>query len=60
MVYFFSRFTLATKLTKVVLFEVALSGVALSGIWQKEYFSFFKVTYLSSSKAEVSRFTTLP
>ena len=54
MAYFFSRYTLPTNLTKVVLFEVALSG-----IWQKKYFSIFKVTYLSSSKAQVSTFATL-
>ena len=55
MVYILSRYTsVATNLAKKVLFEVGLSDNC-----QKKYFSCFKVNYLSFSKAEVSKFTTL-
>ena len=50
-----SRYTwVATNLNIKVLFEVGLSDV-----WQKKYFSFFKLSYLSFSKAEVSKFASL-
>ena len=45
--HFLSRYaSVATKQTKIVLFELGLSG-----IWQKKCFSLFKVNYLTSSKA---------
>ena len=53
-VYFISWYTsVATNLTEIVLFELGLFG-----IWWKKYF-FFKVNYLSSSKAQVSTFAIL-
>ena len=45
-VYFLPGYKLATNLTKEVLFHEVLSG-----IWEKKYFSFFKVNSLSSTKA---------
>ena len=54
-VYCFFRYTsVATNLIIVDLFKVGLSPV-----WKKKYFFFFKVNYLSSSKAEVSKFASL-
>ena len=46
-VHFLSRYaSVATNQTKVVLFELSLSG-----IWQNNCLSLFKVNYLTSSKA---------
>ena len=46
-VHFLSRYaSVATNQTKVVFFELVLSG-----IWQKKCLSLFKVNYLTSSKA---------
>ena len=54
-VYFISWYTsVATNLTEIVLFEVGLFD-----IWWTKYFSFFKVNYLSPSKAQVSKFAIL-
>ena len=54
-VYILSRYTpVGTNLTKVVLLEAVLSDIC----WKK-YFCSFRVYYLSSSKAEVSKFATL-
>ena len=54
-VYILSRYTsVDTNLTKVVLFEAALSDICC-----KKYFCSFRVYYLSSSNAEVSKFATL-
>ena len=50
-----SRYTLvATNLTKAVLFEVGLSSVL-----GREVLLLFKVNFLSSNKAKVSKFATL-
>ena len=55
MVYISSTYLeVTTNLTKVT-----LSGVGWSDIWQKKYFSFFKVNYLSSCQEELSKFATL-
>ena len=54
-VYILSRYTsVDTNLTKSVLFDAVLSDIC----WKK-YFCSFRVYYLSSSKAEVSKFPTL-
>ena len=54
-IYILSRYTLrATTLTTVVLFERGLPGIL-----ERKYLSFSIVNYLSSSKAEVSKFATL-
>ena len=46
-VHFLSRYgSVATNQTKVVLFELSLSG-----IWQNNCLPLFKVNYLTSSKA---------
>ena len=46
-VHFLSRYaSVATNQTKVVLFELSLSG-----IWKNNCLSLFKVNYLTSSKA---------
>ena len=51
-VYILSRYTsVATKLTKVVLFEVGLSDIL-----KKKYSFLVALDYLSSSKAKVSKF----
>ena len=53
-VYSLSRYTpVGTKLTKVVLFQAVLCDI----FWKK-YFCSVRVDYLSSSKAEVSKFAT--
>ena len=53
-VYITSRYTsVGTNLNKIVCSEVGWSD-----IWEKKYCSFFKVYYLSPSKAQVSKFAT--
>ena len=52
--YILSRYrSVATTLTKVVLFQQGLPGIL-----SRKYLSFFIVKYLSSSKAQVSNFAT--
>ena len=54
-VYILSRYTpVFRNLSKVVFFKVGWSD-----IWWKKYCSFFKVNYLNSSIAEVTKFAPL-
>ena len=50
-----SRYTpVGRNFSKIIFFEVGWPV-----IWEKKYCSFFKVYYLISSKAQVSKFATL-
>ena len=54
-VYIIPRYArVGTNVSNVFLLDVGLSDIC----WKK-YFSFFKVDYLGSSKAEVRKFATL-